>query len=398
MSEGSVTCDAGWRLLEAQHAAGTQFCLGIDPHVEMGGDLNEEFFSFWASAENSPNPDRLDRMWGLYSLIFEAVSTAEGMFDTDVLEERRLQPNSIRFMVGVTEYLLQAIEVAWDCCVRVFKPQIAFFEQFGEFGPIMLQIVRNHIRHLSQESDEQAFVILDAKRGDISSTQAAYMRTYLARRDEVVIPGMPGRYDFDAITVNTYMGTTDVLTTALPWLRRGKAVIVVNNTSNPNSDEFQGIRVQPDGMTTETINHLSGDHQFDACVSEIMLLETERFCQTHGLIHDGISPVLSVMGATQEFDDTFCRLRPSGTALIPGFGAQGGGFGGVMALAPKRDPRQGVVGICSSSRKNLFPTLKRYGGSGDPRQLRADMKRGIDEFRAMELAAYDRAGIEFPFK
>jgi orotidine-5'-phosphate decarboxylase len=70
--------------------------------------------------------------------------------------------------------------------------------------------------------------IIDAKRGDIGNTSDKYARAFFNPKGS----GM----DFDAITVNPYMGTDSVT----PYLAyKGKWVILLALTSSVGSQDFQ---------------------------------------------------------------------------------------------------------------------------------------------------------------
>ena len=75
--------------------------------------------------------------------------------------------------------------------VAVLKPQSAFFESYGSAGIAVLE------RVLADTREAGALVLLDAKRGDIGSTMAAYAAAYLA-------PASP--LAADALTVSPYLG------------------------------------------------------------------------------------------------------------------------------------------------------------------------------------------------
>ena len=76
--------------------------------------------------------------------------------------------------------------------VAVLKPQSAFFESYGSAGIAVLEKV------LAAAREAGALVLLDAKRGDIGSTMAAYAAAYLTdevaagrrRADRVALPGV----------------------------------------------------------------------------------------------------------------------------------------------------------------------------------------------------------------
>src|SRR5262245_15013078 len=107
--------------------------------------------------------------------------------------------------------------------VPVVKPQSAFFEACGPAGMLALEHV------LRRAKDLGLVTILDAKRGDIASTAAAYADAAFRALGA------------DAVTINPYLGRDAVepfLTTARE-LSRGVFVLV--RTSNPGAGQFQDL-------------------------------------------------------------------------------------------------------------------------------------------------------------
>lgn len=110
-----------------------------------------------------------------------------------------------------------------------YKPNSAFYEQFGPEGMAALRDVIAHIHAAAPH----AVVILDAKRGDIEHTNSAYA---IALFDT---------YDADAVTIHPYLGRT----AAEPFLSRSdRGVIVLCRTSNPGGGEFQDLRPGADPL------------------------------------------------------------------------------------------------------------------------------------------------------
>src|SRR5215207_8755502 len=104
------------------------------------------------------------------------------------------------------------------CC---YKPNLAFFEAFGEEGWSVLRRTLDGI-------PDGVPVIADAKRGDIGSTAAAYARALFER------------WDFDAATVNAYGGED----TVRPFLDYGdRGVYVWCRSSNPGAADLQDLPV-----------------------------------------------------------------------------------------------------------------------------------------------------------
>lgn len=98
-----------------------------------------------------------------------------------------------------------------------YKPNIAFYEQFGPEGVAALKKSMDLI-----PSDTP--VIIDSKRGDIGNTATAYAKSIF------------GDYNADATTLSPYLGKESIL----PFLEySGKGLFVLCRTSNPGSDMFQ---------------------------------------------------------------------------------------------------------------------------------------------------------------
>lgn len=102
------------------------------------------------------------------------------------------------------------------CC---YKPNFAFYEQYGPTG---LEALRQTIAAVPADIP----VLLDAKRGDIGSTAAAYARAAF----EV--------WQADAITVSPYLGRDSIV----PFLTYpGRMVFVLCYTSNPSAADIQEL-------------------------------------------------------------------------------------------------------------------------------------------------------------
>lgn len=163
--------------------------------------------------------------------------------------------------------------------VPAVKPQSAFFEAFGAPGFAALQST------IERANAKGLLTILDAKRGDISSTMAAY-----------------GRMAFDvmkadALTVTSYIGL-DSVDPLLPWLKAGKGVYVVWVSSNPG------------GALLQDSVH---ERLFDALVAQF---------KRHG-ISDALGLVLGATKVDTISASLFDRLGQV-SLLLPGVGAQGG--------------------------------------------------------------------------
>jgi orotidine-5'-phosphate decarboxylase len=164
--------------------------------------------------------------------------------------------------------------------VAAVKPQLAYFELHGAWGLDLLSEVGRAARSLNLP------IILDAKRGDIGSTAAAYAQAWLS-----------GEWAGAALTVNPFLGF-ETLTPFVQAAREGGgAVYVLTKTSNPGQADLQG------GGISERV------------AGEIVRLNREE---------EGLELVGAVVGATHagELEDWRAQLGGA-PLLLPGLGAQG---------------------------------------------------------------------------
>jgi orotidine-5'-phosphate decarboxylase len=239
-----------------------------------------------------------------------------------------LRPNpsaSIEQIVESVETFCLAIIDAVADLVPAVKPQAAFFEELGPLGMVALH---KTVRYANQRG---LLVIMDAKRGDIGTTAAAYANAYLGS-------GAPGSSAYspwgaDALTINPYLGAD----TLEPFTQRcatsGSGVFVLVKTSNPGSSFFQDQRLE-DGRT----------------VSEKIADQVESLSySTRGDL--GYGDIGAVVGATYPKELQAMRQRmPSAWILIPGYGAQGGSAQDVKLGLDSR----GLGAIVNSSRGIIF--------------------------------------------
>lgn len=117
--------------------------------------------------------------------------------------------------------------------IAVLKPQSAFFERHGSAGVAVLEQL------IADARAAGALVLLDVKRGDLGSTNAAYADAYLAS---------PSPLAADAITVSPYLGFAALRPLLESAAHNAAGVFVVALSSNPEGASVQQART-PDGDT-----------------------------------------------------------------------------------------------------------------------------------------------------
>lgn len=175
--------------------------------------------------------------------------------------------------------------------VCAYKPNLGFYLQWGAAGVVALERTIAYI-------PDHIPVILDAKFGDIGSTQAAWGR------------GLLDEWDLDAVTVNPFVGADAVV--PLIEGRPDKAVYILARTSNAGARQFQGDLDDVNGLSTK------------------VLRESGLWPAGDRAGHRGF-----VVGATYPADLALARqLAPAANFLIPGIGAQGGDLAASVRYGP----------------------------------------------------------------
>jgi orotidine-5'-phosphate decarboxylase len=180
------------------------------------------------------------------------------------------------------------------CC---YKPNLAFWEQYGPDGWRALLELADHV-------PADVPVLLDAKRGDVPNTMAAYARTVF----EVL--------GADAVTASPYVGA-DALAELTRYPDRG--VYVLCRTSNPGAADLQHLR--------------AGGRPLYLHVAAM----AERL--------DQAGNVGLVVGATVPEELAEVRAVSRLPFLVPGVGAQGGDLERAVRAAWNGDEASCLVAV-----------------------------------------------------
>jgi len=210
------------------------------------------------------------------------------------------------------------------CC---YKPNFAFFEQYGPDGLRALQ-------RIIQAVPQDIPVLLDVKRGDIGSTAQAYAKAAFEQ------------WNADAVTISPYLGSDSVT----PFLEyAGKTAFILCNTSNPSAKELQLHGMPP------LYEHVAQTAQGWGSTDQIAF----------------------VVGATQP--QALARVRalcPQNWILAPGVGAQGGSLQEALR-----------AGLRSDGSGLIVPVSRGVMEADDPRAAARDFNAQI----AQEIAAFRQA-------
>jgi orotidine-5'-phosphate decarboxylase len=180
---------------------------------------------------------------------------------------------------AIVEFNKQIIESTIELAA-IYKPNLAFYVQYGVEGFEALLETRALI-------GDSAPVILDCKIGDISTTMEPFPRAYLDSAD------------FDAITVNPYLGSESL---APLFARAGKGLFLLCKNSNPGSGEIQNLE-------------LANGRPLFAEIAEKVVAWNEHADASLGLVAGATYPAELL---------TIREVAPELLILVPGIGSQAG--------------------------------------------------------------------------
>ncbi|MFI9346054.1 orotidine-5'-phosphate decarboxylase [Streptomyces sp. NPDC052773] len=236
-------------------------------------------------------------------------------------------------VAGLERFSRTVVEAMADR-VAVLKPQSAFFERFGSRGVAVLE------KAVVEARAAGALVVMDAKRGDIGSTMAAYAESFL-RKDAPLFS--------DALTVSPYLGYGSLKPAVELARENGAGLFVLALTSNPEGGEVQhAVRADGRNVGATMLAHLAAENAGE----------------------EPLGSFGAVVGATLG-DLSSYDLAINGPLLAPGIGAQG--------ATPADLPR-----VFGAAVRNVVPNVSRgvLRHGPDVGALRSAADRFAEEIRA----------------
>ncbi|MGH3427139.1 MAG: orotidine-5'-phosphate decarboxylase, partial [Mycobacteriales bacterium] len=215
--------------------------------------------------------------------------------------------------------------------VAVLKPQSAFFEAHGSAGIAVLE------RVIAEAGQAGALVLVDAKRGDIGSTMAAYAHAYLAEGSALA---------GDAVTLSPYLGFGSLQPALQAAQATGRGAFVLALTSNPEGASVQRSRDATGCTVAQSVVNAAAQH------------------------NAGVAPLGDiglVIGATVGMTGLDLSSL-NGPILAPGLGAQGATVDDLRAVFGA-----GLPGVLPASSRNVL----RHGPN--QQSLRSAALRVLDD-------------------
>jgi orotidine-5'-phosphate decarboxylase len=242
-------------------------------------------------------------------------------------EPDRIPEHLGRGAQAAVRFLRRIVNATSDqvCC---YKPNMAFYERYGSAGLDILALTLQAI-------PADIPVILDAKRGDVPNTAAAYAEALF------------DRFHADAATVAPYVGMDGIA----PFADKGYAFVLAR-TSNPGAGDIQDLLVDGRPLYERVVEQCVAAFGADRC---------------------GF-----VVGSTYPAEAARLRaLAPDRMFLMPGVGAQGGDVGAIRAAL---DVRGGGV-LPSASRSVLYAEAGE-GFEKAAARVASDLQRQANDARA----------------
>lgn len=187
---------------------------------------------------------------------------------------------------GLDRFADRVLEAAIGT-VALVKPQSAFYERHGWRG------IRTLSRLCADARSAGLLVILDAKRGDVGSTNDAYAKAYL---------GKDAPIEADALTVHPYLGLGAMGSFVTRAHESGSCLLVVTRSSNPEGRAVQAA--------------VAAGRSVEACLLD------EIGALNRSLAPGRIGPIGAVVGP-MALDPALDLAAPNALYLAPGVGAQG---------------------------------------------------------------------------
>ena len=219
-------------------------------------------------------------------------------------------PSGVERNLRGAEKFLRKIIDSTNKLVCAYKPNSAFYEQFGAEGIALLKKIIDYV-------PDGIPVILDAKRGDIGNTSrmyAAFAFDWLGA---------------DAITVSPYLGYDSVM----PFIEReDSGVFLLCLTSNPSAQDLQKRPVAGQGGNSKLLYELVAE-----------LAATWNVAGNVGVVVGATKP--TELGRVRQI------VGEGMPILVPGIGTQGGDLQEAF-VAGSNSARQ--LAIINASRSVLY--------------------------------------------
>jgi len=224
--------------------------------------------------------------------------------------------------------------------VAAVKFQSGYFEQFGLTG---LEVLKDNLILAKKLG---LLTIMDAKRGDIGSTNLAYSKAYFESGADL---------ESDFLTINPFLGLQASSAFFSVAKEKNKGLFALVKTSNPDSNLIQ-----------EAV--LNG-RQVSETVAGFLNIQNLENLGDYGYGNFG-----AVVGATKADKIAVLRkLMPNTFWLVPGYGAQGGDY----SLVKNFFNSDGLGAIFPMSRELTYPSFEEIKLSGFREAVKQRIQKAV---------------------
>ena len=215
--------------------------------------------------------------------------------------------------------------------VPAVKPQMAFYEMYGEAG------ITAFIKTVKYAKEKGLIVIDDSKRNDIGNTAKAYAKGHIGMvdcGDGIKVPVL----NADFVTVSPYLGLDSIEPFIEECKEYNKGIFVLVKTSNPSSADIQ-----------DKVDE-NNEHIYESVAKHVKECGKDLVGETN------YTSIGAVVGAT--FPEEALKLRKimdNNIFLVPGYGAQGATAKDIINCFNE----DGLGAIVNASRSIIYAYMKK---------------------------------------
>ena len=256
------------------------------------------------------------------------------------------EPDLIPEMLGsgpqaALRFLRRVIRATSDYACA-YKPNLAFYERYGSAAfdvlALTLQAIPGDIP-----------VVLDAKRGDVPNTSAAYADALF------------DSFHADAVTVAPYLGMDSIE----PFCIQGRYALVLARTSNPGAGDVQDLVVENRPLYEHVVERSVASFAADACGFVVGATYPEEARRIRELAPDRLFLMPGVVAGTAG-DDTAAGALAGFSRYLSAFRNSARNSSDVRRSSPTTRPTSRAIRGSRSGPSTSIATMRTRTSSSGP--------------------------------